>query len=172
MHIFLTGEIQVGKSTIVDKALALCHVTYAGFRTYFGPDRGSPNRWLYLAAASGEKVYQEENSVVHFCENSPPQVFTERFDGYGAELVRCAGNQAQLIVMDECGSLERGALVFQQEILAAIEGPVPVLGVLKQASSGWTDRIRCHPKVKLVSVCRENRDALPHIIALYLQQCL
>ncbi|WP_019851203.1 nucleoside-triphosphatase [Desulfitobacterium sp. PCE1] len=168
MHIFLTGEIQVGKSTIIDKTLRICNVAYDGFRTYFGPDRGSPNQRLYMTSASGEQVYQEENVIVRFREEGLPQVLTERFDGYGAELIRLARIKAQLIVMDECGSLERNAFAFQEEILEAIVGSVPILGVIKQASNGWTDQIRYHQNVKLISVNEENRDALPEYIASHL----
>ena len=36
MHLFLTGKVQIGKTTVVDKAIARLGVTPGGFRTYFG----------------------------------------------------------------------------------------------------------------------------------------
>ena len=42
MHVFLTGEIQVGKSTALDKTLSLLKLPYGGFRTYFGGRTGTP----------------------------------------------------------------------------------------------------------------------------------
>jgi nucleoside-triphosphatase len=43
-HIFLTGEIQIGKSTVIKKTLTLLKLEYGGFCTYFGSDRPSPCR--------------------------------------------------------------------------------------------------------------------------------
>ncbi|WP_088189340.1 nucleoside-triphosphatase [Desulfosporosinus sp. FKA] len=167
MHIFLTGDIQIGKSTVINKTLNLLKITPQGFRTYFGPDRAMEDRLLYLNSAALPQVCCEEKAIVRFGAGRPPEVLSERFDGYGAQLIRSvrADSDSALILMDECGSLESGALVFQQEILAALAGTKPILGVIKLASTGWTDQIREHAKVTLLTVTRENRDRLPQLLA-------
>jgi len=165
MHIFLTGEIQVGKSTVIAKTLSLLKITPGGFKTYFGPDRELPERLLYMNSGSEPKIFREENVVARFFRDQPPRILTEKFNTYGAELIRSARVDPGLILMDECGSLEREALIFQKEVMDTLAGNIPVLGVVKLASSGWTDQIRNHPKVRLITVTRENRDALPAILA-------
>ncbi|NLK52882.1 MAG: nucleotide kinase [Syntrophomonadaceae bacterium] len=165
MHIFLTGEIQIGKSTVIAKTLALLRTTPGGFKTYFGPDRGSPDKLLYMNPAGEPKIFREENAVVRFAGDCPPQAFTKKFDTYGVELIRSARISSNLILMDECGGLERDALVFHKEVMDTLNGSIPVLGVIKLASKGWTDRIRNHPKVKLRTVTKENRNLLPQILA-------
>ena len=57
-HIFLTGDIRIGKSTVIRKALLLLKPPdyagkpfFGGFRTYFGPDRTDPDRFLYRRTA-------------------------------------------------------------------------------------------------------------------------
>ncbi|EHQ90564.1 nucleoside-triphosphatase [Desulfosporosinus youngiae] len=167
MHIFLTGEIQIGKSTVINKTLDLLKITPQGFRTYFGPDRANSDRLLYLNSAAQPQTFNEAKAVVRFRAGRPPEVIIERFDRYGAQLIRGARADldSPLILMDECGSLESRALVFQQEILAALDGAKPILGVIKLASSGWTDQIREHAKVALLTVTRENRDRLPRLLA-------
>jgi nucleoside-triphosphatase len=165
MHIFLTGEIQVGKSTVIAKTLSLLKITPGGFKTYFGPDRGLPDKLLYMNSASESNVFREENAVARFFEGKPPQSLTRKFDTYGVDLIRSARTGSNLILMDECGSLERDALVFQKEVIDTLDGNTLVFGVVKLASEGWTDRIRNHPKVKLITVTKENRDALPQILA-------
>jgi len=164
MHIFLTGEIQIGKSTVIAKTLSLLAVITGGFKTYFGLDREAPDKWLYMNPASEPKNFTAENAVVQFSEGGPPQVLTDKFDTYGVELLRSARTDATLILMDECGSLERDAFLFQKEVLDTLEGRTPVLGVVKLASTGWVDQIRNHSKVKLITVTRENRDALPPLL--------
>lgn len=174
MHIFLTGEKQVGKSTVIAKTLSLLKITIAtgGFKTYFGPDRGAPDHLLYMNSFTEPKIFRAENAVARFGAGYPPQVFTRKFDTYGVELIRSARTSSNLILMDECGYLERGALIFHKEVIDTLNGSTPVLGVVKLASKGWTDRIRNHPKVKVCMVTRENHDLLPQILAQQLVQIL
>jgi nucleoside-triphosphatase len=172
MKIFLTGEIQIGKSTVINKTLALLKITPGGFRTYFGPDREAPDRLLYLNAASEPKTYHDQNAIAVFAKDKPPYVLTEKFNTYGAELVRSASENASLILMDECGSLEKDALQFQNEILKTLAGETPVLGVVKPVSGGWTDFIRRHRQVKLITVTEDNRNSLPYLLAELLKSNL
>ena len=160
-HIFLTGAIQIGKSTVVRKTLALLDMPYGGFRTYFGRDRAGPDHCLYMSEASGPPVWDEAHVVARFYNLAPPAALAARFDTAGVRYIRAARQSACLIVMDECGNLEREALFFQDEILDALEGDIPVLGVVKLDSTGWTDPLRHHNNVELLTVSAENRDALP-----------
>lgn len=167
MHFFLTGEIQVGKTTIISKVIEHLQVIPSGFKTYFGPDRNSPDRLLYMNSAFEPKDFREEYAVARFFEGKPPEVLVERFSSYGAALIRCGRkNGSKLIIMDECGNLERDAFVFQQAVMEALDGSVPILGVVKKIiGPSWTDQIRKHPKVQLLTVTGENRDELPAILA-------
>jgi nucleoside-triphosphatase len=165
LKIFLTGEIQVGKSTIIAKTLDLLQIKPGGFRTYFGPDRKSPDRLLYMNSAAVPPIYHSENAVARFAQGRQPQALPEKFDSLGGELIRSARKNSKLIVMDELGSLEQIARVFQKEVLNSLNGNIPVLGVLKLNSRGWTEKIRKHPQVELFYVTEENRDALPLMLA-------
>ena len=160
MKIFLTGEIQAGKSTIIAKTLELLQITPGGFRTYFGLDRESPERLLYMNSADEPPIYKKENAIVKFAQGKPPLVLTEKFDIFGGGLIRHARANSRLILMDECGNFERDAFVFQKEILDSLDSNIPVLGVIKLDSHRWTDKIRNHPKVRLLTVTKENRGAL------------
>jgi nucleoside-triphosphatase len=160
MHIFLTGEIQIGKSTVVEKTLALLKRPYGGFRTYFGPDRYAPDHCLYMGGAALPKAFGEENVVVRFQEGVP-EAYAERFDTLGARYISEAQAHAKLLVMDECGRLERQAKLFQRRVLDALDGDIPILGVVKLAADGWVDNIRTHPRIKLITVDAQNRDRLP-----------
>lgn len=163
--IFLTGEIQIGKSTVLTKTLTLLNITPRGFKTYFGPDRASSNKLLYMNYAAAPHQYSPEMAVAQFT-NQAVLPLTEKFDTFGTELVRSARTAEQLIVMDECGVIERDALLFQAEILDTLDSPNSVLGVIKLSSQGsWTDKIINHPQVQLLTVTEENRDALPDILA-------
>ena len=161
MHVFLTGEIQIGKSTVLQKSLSLLRLPFGGFCTYFGPDRYAPEHGLYIGDAAWPKVFLADNVVACFREGVPPEVHAERFDTLGSRYISAASAHEKIIVMDECGRLERGALRFQRHVLDALDGNVPILGVVKLSASGWADGIRSHPKVKLIIVDKQNRDRLP-----------
>lgn len=164
MVLFLTGAVGCGKSTVIDKVLRLTGIEVGGFRTGFGPDRGCPDRALYLWGAWEMPQYDEHHTVVRF-SGCTPAPLPERFDALGtASLARPAG----LYIMDECGRLERDAARFQSAILERVDGDIPVLGVIREGFPGWTQAIAGHPGVALRTVDADNRDALPEEIARYL----
>jgi nucleoside-triphosphatase len=109
MHIFLTGDIKIGKSTAIQKTLALLKTDCGGFCTYFGPDRETPDRRLYIGDAAQPPVYDESRVVALFYPARPPRIFPDVFDGSGAKFIREGRKSKRLILMDECGRLERDA---------------------------------------------------------------
>lgn len=159
--IFLTGPLQIGKTSIIKKVLGQLNLSYGGFQTYFGLDRWQENRFLYINSADQAYRYESENRLVRFAENKRPQVDLNQFDYYGVGLIRLARAGKEIIVMDECGNFEKEAWLFQQEILRTLAEDKPVLGVIKESSWGFTDQIRSHPQVCLIEVTKENRQALP-----------
>lgn len=164
MHIFLTGAIQIGKSTIVRKTLDQLNQTYGGFKTYFGPDRRSDDRLLYMNGADEPKFFTADYGIAVFKQDCFPQADAAKFNRYGVELILSAKVNRAMIIMDECGNLENDALNFQHEILQTLDEDHPVLGVIKQSSSGWTDMIRSHRNVKLITVTSKNRNELPQAL--------
>lgn len=164
-HIFLTGDIQIGKSTVIQKALSMMPIEYGGFHTCFGGDRHSPERCLYIGRAGSPFFFDEAHVVAQLSNIAPPKVFPERFDNFGEQYIREAAERSSLMIMDECGNLENHALRFQHAVLDALDGKIPVLGVVKLSATGWVDKIRSHPQVEIITVDKQNRDDLP----LYLQ---
>lgn len=169
MHIFLTGDVQVGKSTVLQKVVAALGLPVGGFCSGFGPDRHRPDSRVYLWDAGGPPMYDETHVVVRFTGHGP-QVLTERFNTLGVEILhRARQRQTGLILMDECGRFEGQAAAFQAEIFAALEGTAPVLGVVRQGYHGWLDDLRRHPNVLVLPVTADNRNELPAQIAALLQ---
>lgn len=167
-HIFLTGALQAGKSTIISKVAASCGKRIGGFCTSFGAGHAARDiracvppagRRLYLYPACGSPLFDEAHVVARFTENGP-YVIPGRFEKLGVPLLRKARTNAELIIMDECGRMESDAAAFQSEILSALDGDIPVLGVVREDLPGWTPVIAAHPNVRLITVTPQNRDAL------------
>ena len=160
-HVFLTGAVQCGKSTVVSRVLAGWAGAVGGFRTGFGPDRACPERLLYLWSAAEPARYDQAHAVVRFFDGCAPEAIPGRFDALGTA---CLAGAPALWVMDECGRLERDALAFQRAVLEKLEGDTPVLGVVREGFPGWTRSIADHPDVELITVTEDNRDGLPGLI--------
>ena len=167
MHIFLTGAVGVGKSTVIDRCVALLGVIPGGFRTYFGEDRYSVCHSLYMCEAGQKRRYDEGSAVAFFQSGQPPKLDRPRFESFG---LHCLQNTAvPLLLMDECGRLEQEATLFQRRVLELLDGDTPILGVVRQDAAGWLDSIRQHPQVTVLTVTPQNRDALPREIAVRLR---
>ena len=162
MHIFLTGERRIGKSRALNRAAEMLGMPIRGFRTRFlTRERGSSSLYMLPAEADGPL---DEEHVVAMLDQGKMRGLTERFDALGTEILRASRNTpGALILMDECGFLERKAMIFQREILRCLDGDQPVLGVLRKGQE-WHDFIRRHPKVIVLTVDEENRGSLAETI--------
>ena len=148
-HLFLTGRKGVGKSTLIRGLLAAESGPLGGFFTvkYQGG--------VYLLPAAGEGAFTPENLLFYCGHGGDPR----RFDDLGcAALADTAG--CGLLVMDELGPHEAEAVRFQAAVFRALEGDIPILGVLQQAQSQFLERIARHPRVTVLTVTEENRNTL------------
>ena len=163
MHVFLTGDRGIGKSRAAAAAAALLRRTCLGFRTAFMTEDHRASA-LYLFPANTDSQSGEARVAAVWTDGRLTAA-AGVFDGYGAALLREARRHPEaLILMDECGHVERDALAFQREILACLDGETPVLGVLRR-DQPWHAMIKEHPNVRVLEVTVQNRDLLPRQIA-------
>ena len=166
MHFFLTGARQAGKSTAIAKALAGTGIVPGGFVTVFARD--AEPRTLLLLPPDAPRTFDACRVVARFADGRM-RADADRFDSLGTECLRNA-ERAPLILMDECGFLESDALRFRRAVLSALDGEVPVLGVVREGAGGWTERIRAHPKVMLRTLTPENRDEIADSVLQWLKR--
>jgi len=169
-HLFLTGDIQIGKSTLLRRVLdALGPVRLGGFRTVTAADIPGAVGSVYLVpAAQARPGFSPDCRVaIRWGPGRGAECFPEVFDRRGTELLADAA-QAQLIVMDEIGFLEASAPRFSARVSALLDGETPILGVVrKQGETPLQQYIRSHPRVRLVEVTEENRDELAETLPLF-----
>ena len=151
-HLFFTGRKGVGKSTLVRAAIEGRRAGGFFTRRVEGVlERPS----VHLLRAGTADTPSAEN-LLFYCGSSTDIQRFERL-GCGA-LADTAG--CEVLVMDELGPHEEQAAAFQQAVLRALEGDVPIVGVLQQAESPFLRQVASHPNVRVVTVTEENRDAL------------
>ncbi|MCR4431126.1 MAG: nucleoside-triphosphatase [Tepidanaerobacteraceae bacterium] len=152
-HLFLQGEIGIGKSTLIRKAV-LPYLNDAGGyfvqRIYLGE-----NQKKYMGFAvkplDNDKNYQLSISIDNLAEVKGLFLFCNT-DGIWQQIPGAFAKAAtdflknallqrkKLIIMDELGGMELEDNLFSDMVFNVLDGTVPVLGVLK--SFGNIEKLR------------------------------
>lgn len=156
-HLFLTGEKGVGKSTLLRRLLDRTGRTPGGFLTVKAEGVFPGRVSLHLLRFGTGEAPGPEN-FLFFCDAPPESGEAARFDRLGCAAL-AAGQGAELIVMDELGPREAEARLFHAAVLRALDGDTPVLGVMQRAESPFLRQVAAHPRVRLVEITADNRDA-------------
>lgn len=158
MHLFLTGNVQVGKSTLINKVLTELQIKPGGFRTFDGTAFAGEREKVYIYPADENKPKLDDSHMIGFRKaNGTCDVFTETFETIGLNILKKA-DQYPLILMDEIGFMESSAKTFQDSILTILDKNTPVLGTLRLANLQFIEIIKGHPKVEVVNVNKTNRN--------------
>lgn len=169
-HLFLTGDIQVGKSTIISRVLRELGVPVSGFCTVAIPAKNGESDIYLIHAAGTPGDCTPASHLAHRCPGSTPVVHAEIFLSCGVPLLTSAS--APLIVMDELGWMESGSEAFQQAVFLVLDGAIPVIGVVRDRQTPFLDAVRAHPEVEVLVVTRENREELSRVVLLRLRERL
>lgn len=162
-HILITGDLGVGKSTLVDRLLRDCTAPLYGYRTknMLCENKRSGNVYIYPIGAE-TFVNTETNCVASANEDKKKgmTVHLDIFDTLGVQYLQEA-KPGGLIVMDEIGFLETEAFAFRSAVLERLDGDIPVLAVVRMnKDTEFLDQVRYHEKCRLYTVTEENRDQL------------
>lgn len=162
MHVFLTGQVQVGKSTLIRRVLT-AHPAWSvgGFRsvTCLGDVPGAVGGVYLLSASEPSPVYGPENRVGIRWGERGAEAFPSVFDTMGLDLLSDTQGR-DLLLMDELGFLEQNAPLFSQRVLRLLEGPIPILGVVKPRGTPLLNAVRAHSRTEILEVTPENREGL------------
>ena len=162
-HHMLTGPLHCGKSSVIQKTIALTGLRIGGFITSFDPDR----RVLYMSRADLPFEPAEHLAVAEL-QGEKMRAIPGRFDELGPGFLAESREFAELIIMDELGFLEKDAEGFKQAVLETLDH-IPVLGVLRQGFPAWLREIAARVDVSVITLTDENRDQLPMMLAKRLE---
>ena len=160
-HIFLTGEIQVGKSTIINKICTELSLAPQGFKTIAINCGESGADYLYILPYNLSEPMESDKPFAKRNRNERKREgFPEVFDELGVKILResMINQDTNIMVMDELGFFENEAYAFQNEIIKCLDGTIPILGVIKPHRTEFLDRVRSHNNVEIIEVTLENRD--------------
>lgn len=168
-NIFLTGISGCGKSTLINKILDTLKIKYSGYRTrpYFIKDI---NKGFYMEGYIKSKNNFSPISVKF--ENEKPIPILETFEVLGCEILResIKYSNTKLILMDEIGILEDGALEFKKEIINCIESKKIVLGVIKKKDNSFLNYLKNRKDIIVFDIENKNNQQLDEIYFYILEE--
>lgn len=159
-HLFLTGEKQVGKSTLLRQLMEEKRLDCTGFETRPFYENGE-RKGFVLHGRVDMPAFENDCIVsVRIAQRKSVPVLPV-FEENGVSILRQSlGSTSPYLLMDELGKLEAQAGSFCQQVLDCLDGEKRVIGVLQQCESPLIKAIRDRGDVEIVTVTQENRDSL------------
>ena len=157
--ILLTGLPGVGKTTIIQQAVARLPGRAGGFYTAELREQGQ-RMGFRLATLDGE-----EGLLAHVASRSPYRVGRYGVDladmeRVGVAAIRQAIAARDVVVIDEIGKMELFSAAFRAAVQEAVASPKPMLGTITFHPHPWADGLKRHPNVQLLVVTLANRHTL------------
>ena len=159
-HLFLTGDKQVGKSTLLRRLIEVRQLDCAGFETQAFFLNGE-RRGFTLHGRVDMPPYRNDCICCARIEEKRAVPVLPVFEENGVLILkRSLASPAPFLLMDELGRLEREASGFIAQIEACLDADKRVLGVLQKCNSAHVARIAQRADVTVLTVTPENRDEL------------
>lgn len=169
MNVFLTGPIQIGKSTAIKRFLEKHAVPVSGFRTVLNRETKTLTMTIHPPVKTGLKEITTLRVASKNPEGGPPVPDLREFDRAGRLLGEMDLKGCPLFLMDELGYMERNAMEFRTSVEQILRSDTPVIGALRNKPDGPFWKLLHELEDTLILVVDEdNRDQIPQIIAEYL----
>jgi nucleoside-triphosphatase len=169
LKIFITGMPGVGKTTVVQKVIALLEEKGLKVGGISCPEIRVNN--IRVGFEIIDLLTGNRGTLSHKDQDTGPRVGKYRVNlqdlsNIGVKGLDGAIKEADYVVIDEIGPMELQGKDFQVAVNSILEGTKPVLGIIHWKMSHWLiDRIKAWEDVKMVEVTLKNRDTIPRIIA-------
>ena len=159
-HLFLTGDKQVGKSTLLRRLIDARQIDCAGFETqafYLNGER----RGFTLHGRVDMPPYENDCICCARIGEQKAAPVMETFSQNGVSILQKSLEDAKaFILMDEIGRLESRSEAFCAQVLKTLDADKRVLGVLQKCGSALVNQIMSREDVTVITVTPENREEL------------
>ena len=159
MKLLICGDINAGKSTLIQKLIARSGRKPAGYITVRMPagEDGRSYVYLYDAAKPPERIV--DAAVIKVISPSGKEDHPELLDSLGVSYLTGIP-EGSLVLLDEIGTLESAAPVFCRAVMDILSGDYDVLASVKAANTEFLRAVRRHPDCELYIITPDNRDRL------------
>ena len=162
-NLLITGRPGVGKTTLIREVIADLPLRPGGFFTQ--EIRESGRRVGFEIVVLTANLPRRRGILAQEGLISPHRVGRygvnqADMEEVGARSLEEALREYPLIVIDEIGNMEIISGRFRKAVIACLESPVPVLGVIKAGEGPFVSEIKSRPDVEFVELTRENREVV------------
>ncbi len=155
-NLLISGDIGVGKSYLLRKALERYNGSLGGFIT--GKDYVEGGHYIYMKSLNDFYSSVNVAHVVDGLDIYSAQVYSHQFDEYGTQFIDEAITSRQLVVMDEIGVMERNSPKFLNSIERAFSSDKPVVGIIKNRKSPILETFKSRKDTKTLFITGQNSD--------------
>lgn len=160
-HLFLTGDKQVGKSTLLNKLIMAKSSQPCGIQTLPFYIEGE-KKGYYLHQLSLEKSESLSNNPPAILCLGPRQTIGVQsvFETLGVAMLLKSLEQKELMVLDELGRVEKNFLPFINTVEKCLNEKEQIFGVVQKGATHYETMVKKHPRVCIVEVTTQNRERL------------
>lgn len=151
----LTGRPGTGKTSIIKQVLAGFSLKAGGFYTEEIRREGTRLGFKLVTLDGKEAILAHVDFSKRFSVGKYG-VDIAVMDKVGVPALLEAAARGDLVVVDEIGKMELFSSAFREALREIIESGKKVLGTITLYSSPFTDAIKKHPSVNIVTLTREN----------------
>ena len=159
MKILLCGDVNSGKSTMIEKLVADMGEAPRGYITVRRPAGADGKSYVYLYDVASPPENIADAQVIMSISDAGTERHPEYMDSLAASYLRGIP-EGSLVVMDEIGTLESAAPAFQREVMRILSGNYSVFAAVKAQNTEFLRAVRRHPDCELYIITPENRDDL------------
>lgn len=158
MKILVCGDINSGKSTLIEKLLRDMGEKPRGYITVRMPAvDGVSKVYLYDIANPPERI--EDSAVIISIAEGKRERHPEILEELGVKYLSNIP-EGSVVVLDEIGTLESACPGFQREVMRILSGNYTVLASVKAQNTEFLRAVRKHPACDLYIITPDNRDSL------------
>lgn len=165
-NIFLTGEVCIGKTTLLNKVLNLLKIKlnkdlslggFYYFRTVNKENSKVTKKFYIVSRINGQRYKILEDVFIDNVNNVT--TYKENFNTYSKELLENF-NSCDLIALDEIGFAEANASDFVSNLNYILDSNKIVFGIIKKYDCDFLDIIKSRDDVLIIDVTTKNRNQL------------
>ncbi len=154
-HVFLTGEKQIGKSTLIKKVLSRYEGSVGGFLT-LRTGEYLKNEYSVHMYSINEKAVPSASNYLFRCASFDENA-SSKFNAIGCHILKTSAGSS-LIIMDELGRREASASSFRKAVIKALDSESSVLGVLQHPADAYWPEVIKRPDTAVIELTAENRN--------------